>query len=332
MHDLLTEWLLCPSCHGDLAWQVDERDGAHIELGRARCLACDAEYPIRDGIGLFLLPDLPREDLWQNIDSALIGYLRDNPAVEQRLMDCSLESLGPADQFFRAMVLEERGDFEAADQAEALALAGAYPAEYRACADSQMAYVLDLAGRHEGPIVDLACGRGYLMRRLAGLENRLVVASDFSPRVLRRNRRWLEHIGLYDGVSLLAFDARRTPFRDGVVPFLTTYVGLPNIESPGDLLVELRRVAGGPFAAVSHFYPPGDETNRQALRQVGLETLLIKESALAQFSKSGWQVEVANSCRCPARPTPTGMVIEGAGLDGLPVAETELEWCVIVAS
>jgi uncharacterized protein YbaR (Trm112 family)/SAM-dependent methyltransferase len=332
MHDFLTEWLLCPRCHGDLAWRADERDGAHLESGLARCLACGAEYPIREGIGLFLLPDLPRDDLWQQVDSALIGYLRENPAVEEQLMDCPLESLGPADQFFRAMVLEERGDFDAAEEAEALALAGAYTAEYRACSDSQMAYVLELAGRRQGPIVDLACGRGYLVRRLAGLEDRLVVASDFSPKVLRRNRRWLEFIGLYDRVSLLAFDARRTPFRDGLLPMVTTYVGLPNIESPGDLLVELRRVTGGLFAAVSHFYPAGDEANRQALRQAGLETLLIKEPALAQFAGSGWQVEVANSCRCPARPTPTGAVLEGVGLDGLPVVDTELEWCVIVAS
>ncbi len=332
MHDLLTEWLLCPRCHGDLVWRVDERDGAHLELGLARCLECDAQYPIRDGIGLFLLPDLPRDDLWQKVDSALVDYLRDNPAVERQLMDVPLVSLGPADQFFRAMVLEERGDFETAAEAETLSLAGSYTAEYRACSDSQMAYVLELAGQRQGPIVDLACGRGYLVRRLAGLEDRLVVASDFSPKVLRRNRRWLKHLGLYDRVSLLAFDARRTPFRDGVLPLLTTYVGLPNIESPGDLLAELRRITGGVFAAVSHFYPADDQANRQALRQAGLETLLIKESALARFHESGWQVEVANSCHCPARPTPTGVVIEGAGLDGLPVADTELEWCVIVAS
>ncbi|MGD8584379.1 MAG: methyltransferase domain-containing protein [Chloroflexota bacterium] len=332
MHGFLVEWLLCPRCHGDLVWQIDERDGARIELGRARCLACDGAYPIRDGIGLFLLPELPRDDLWQNVDSALLGYLRENPAVEQQLMDCPIESLGPADQFFRAMVLEEEGDFDGAAEAEALSLTGSYTAEYRACSDSQMAYVLELASQRQGPIVDLACGRGYLVRRLANLEDRLVVASDFSPRVLRRNRRWLEHIGLYDRVSLLAFDARRIPFQDGVLPLLTTYVGLPNIESPGDLLVELRRVTGGLFAAISHFYPAGDEANRQVLRQAGLELLLIKEPALAQFAESGWQVEVANSCRCPARPTPTGEVLEGAGLDGLPVADTELEWCVIVAS
>lgn len=332
MHAFLIEWLLCPNCHGDLSWRLDERDGSHIEAGVARCQECNTEYPIRDGLGLFLLPDLPRDDLWRTVDSALIGYLNDNPQIEHQLMDVPLASLGSADQFFRAMVLEERGDFQGAAEAEALAHEGLYNAGARACADSQVEYVVNLVAQHEGPIVDLASGRGRLVERLARLPDRTVVASDFSPRVLRRNRRWLKQLGLDNRVSLLAFDARRTPFRDKALPLLTSYVGLPNIESPGELLVELRRIVAGLFVAVSHFYPPDDEANGRALRQAGLDELLFKEQALARFAGSGWQVDVANSCHSLARPTPKGVVIEGAGIDGLPVADTVLEWCVLVAT
>ena len=329
MHDYLSEWLVCPNCHGDLAWQVEEREGVHIESGQARCTACGVEYPIRDGIGIFLLDDLPREDLWQGVDSALISYLRENPEVDNRLMDVPLESLAPADQFFRAMVLEERGDFDRAAQAEKLAQKGLYTAGFRACSESQAAYLLEQAGRRDGPIVDLASGRGYLVKQLTGLEDRSVVASDFSLKVLQRNRLWLKHLKLYERVTLLAFDARRTPFRDGVVPLLTTYLGLPNIERPGELLVELRRIVGGAFLAISHFYPSGDKLNGQALRQAGLDGLLYKQPTLERFAGSGWHAEVANSCQGLARPTPTGVVIEGAGIDGFPVAETTLEWCVV---
>jgi uncharacterized protein YbaR (Trm112 family) len=332
MHDYLTEWLLCPQCHGDLVWRVDEREGGHVESGVSRCTECDTRYPIRDGIGIFLLADLPREDLWQDVDNALVNDLTDNSEVERQLMDVPLESLGPADQFFRAMVLEERDQFDLAAEAEATAMKGIYTAEHRACSDSQVGYVLSLARQLDGPIVDLACGRGHLVERLVVEQSRLVVASDFSLKVLRRNRRWLAHLGLYDRVSLLAFDARRTPFRDGVVPMLTTYVGLPNIESPGELMVELRRVVDGVFAAVSHFSPPDDEANASFLREHSLETFYFKRSALDRFEESGWQIEVANSCHALARPTPTGQVIEGAGIDGFPVSETNLEWCVLVAS
>jgi hypothetical protein len=149
--------------------------------------------------------------------------------------------------------------------------------------------------------------------------------------VLRRDRRWLESFGLYEPVSLLAFDARRTPFKDGVVKTMTTNLGLPNIEEPGPLLRELRRVVGGTFLAISHFYPEDDQANAATIRQAGLSAVLFRRAALEHFVAAGWQVEVANLCTGSACPTPASAVLEGAGIDGLPVAETMLEWCVLVA-
>ena len=157
------------------------------------------------------------------------------------------------------------------------------------------------------------------------------MATDYSPRVLRQDRRRLESFGLYDGISLLAFDARRTPFKDGVVGTLTTNVGLPNVEAPGNLLQELRRAVGGEFLAISHFYPPEDEVNAAALREAGLSLLIFRDEAVESFSAAGWEVEVANECRGKAEPTPRNEVLGGAQIDAFPVRETALEWCVLVA-
>jgi uncharacterized protein YbaR (Trm112 family)/SAM-dependent methyltransferase len=331
MHDYLIEMLACPACRGELAWTVTGRHGNRIETAEARCAACAAAYPVREGIGLFLTPELPRDDLWEQVDSHLTQYLREHPEVERRLMGVPLGELAPADQFFRALVLEERGEYARAKAAEDLANARLYTPEYLACLESQLNYVLERLSASDGPIVDLASGRGYLVEKLARRLERPIVATDFSPRVLRRDRRWLESLGLYDQVSLLAFDARRTPFKGDAVETLTTNLGLPNIEEPGDLLQELRRVVSGTFLAISHFFPGDDEANAAVIREVGLSTLLFRRTALACFAAAGWQVEVANVCRGKARPTPRSALLEGAGIDGLPVAETVLEWCVLVA-
>lgn len=331
MHETLIPMLACPACHGELTWSITERLGEHMEAAEGRCTVCNADYPVREGIGLFLTPDLPRRDLWEEVESRLLRHLREHPEVERRLMDVPLAALSPADQFFRALVLEERGDYAGAKAAEELANVRLYTPEYRACYESQMAYVLEGVADAPGPIVDLASGRGALVERLARQLPQPIVATDFSPQVLRRNRRWLEFSGLHDRVSLLAFDARRTPFKDGAITTLTTNLGLPNIEEPGSLLQELRRVVSGTFLAISHFYPEDDEANAATIHQLGLSTLLFQRPALEQFRAAGWQVEVANPCRGPAHPTPTGVVLEGAGIDALPVAETVLEWCVLVA-
>ncbi len=332
MHTYLIEMLECPACHSELDWHITERGKNRIEAGEARCTECAASYPVWDGIGVFLLSDRPRKDLWEQADSELTEYLQQHPDVERQLMEPPLEALSPADRFYRAVVLEARGDYTAARAAEDSANQELYTAEYLACWDNQVNYLIEQVSRSQGPIVDLASGRCYLVESLARHLDHPIVATDFSPVVLRRDRRWLESFGLYDRISLLAFDARRTPYKDGVVPTLTTNLGLPNIEEPGSLLEELRRVAAGQFLAISHFYPEGDKANRSVIREAGLEELLYRRTALECFGAAGWVVAVENVCSGPAEPTPAGVVLEGARVDGLPVTETELEWCVLVAT
>ncbi len=330
MRTYLVEMLECPACHGELDWRIEERVDGRIQAAEARCTACAASYPVRDGIGIFLLPEFPRNDLWEQVDSELAQYLVKHPDVERRLMEPPLSALSPADQFYRSHLLDERGDYAEAKAAEDMANAGLYTSEYLACWDSQVDYLIEQVSRSEGPIVDLASGRCYLVEELARRLDRPVIATDFSPRVLRRDRRWLEFFGLYDRVSLLAFDARRTPFKDGAVESLTTNLGLPNIEEPGELLEELRRVVAGGFLAISFFYPEDDEANGAVIREIGLDKLLHRRTALEAFATAGWQVALENACIGRAMPTPAGVVLEGARVDGLPVAETELEWCVLV--
>jgi uncharacterized protein YbaR (Trm112 family) len=331
MQDYLVEMLVCPVCHGELDWLISERSNSRIEKGMARCNECSTEYPVQDGIGLFLTPDLRRDDLWEQVDSHLLQYLEQHPAVEKRLMETPVAEMAPADLFFRALLVEEGGDFREAQAIEKLADQGIYTADFRACAVAQIGYVVEQLSQSSGVTVDIASGRGYLVEELARSQMKTIVATDFSPRVLRRDRRFLEYFGLYDQVSLLAFDARRTPFRDRSVGMLTTNLGLPNIEQPQKLLPELRRIASGSFLAINHFYPEDDMGNADALREAGLSPLLYRQSALDHFSSAGWHVRTANECLGKAQPTPVGTILEGAGIDAFPVNETTLEWCVMVA-
>lgn len=328
MHAFLADMLQCPVCAGMLQWRITARNGNRIEQADIRCFCCDTSYFVREGIGVFLPPDLPRNDLWEQTSSALGRYLQAHPDVEQRLMSSPLETLSPADRFYRALALEERGDFAQAMAIAQQTLPLLYTAESLACHESQYQWVVDRLRDGHGPIVDLASGRGDLVQRIVRELRRPVVATDFSPRVLRRDRRALQRVGLYDRVSLVAMDARRTPFRDGAVSTMTTNLGLPNIERPGELLAELRRVVSGEFLAITHFYPGDDEANLRVLREFGVAPLLVRETFTALMAQAGWQVQLENIRRGRARPTPASELLDGARIDGLPVAETTLEWCV----
>lgn len=331
MHPYLIEWLQCPACRGKLEWGIAERNDTHIETAEARCVACAAIYPVREGIGVFLTPDLPRDDLWEQWDSRLAQYLREHPQVEHQLMDVPLETLSPADQFFRSLILDERGQFEQSKASAEAALPRIYTPEYRACSESQINYVIAHLATGDGPIVDLASGLCHLVEEMAHRLSRPIVATDFSPRILRRVRQRFAFFGLYGRVSFLAFDARRTPFKDGAVRTMTTYQGLPNIREPGDLLRELRRIVSGEFLTISIFFPEDDESNAALIAEWGLSDLLFRHSLLQHFAQAGWDVEVAVSCFGKACPTPTSTVLEGATIDALPVKETTLEWCTLLA-
>ena len=152
------------------------------------------------------------------------------------------------------MVLEERGNYGQARTVADLARAGIYTKEYQDCFKSQIEYVTNRVSIQDGPIIDLASGRCYLVEQLAQELSRPIVATDFSPRILRRDRRFFQFLGLADRVSLLAFDARCTPFNDGAVKTMTTNLGLANIEEPGRLLDELRRVISGELSAIMFFW------------------------------------------------------------------------------
>ena len=60
---------------------------------------------------------------------------------------------------------------------------------------------------------------------------------------------------------------------DGAITTLTTNLGLPNIEVPGNLPAELRRILNAIFLAISNFYPEEDEANANMIRDAGLELL-----------------------------------------------------------
>jgi ubiquinone/menaquinone biosynthesis C-methylase UbiE/uncharacterized protein YbaR (Trm112 family) len=332
MKKYIVDMLECPVCHHQLDWKIVSQDQDRIEQAEANCSGCEAVYPVRDGIGIFLTPDLSRNDTWEQVDSQVVLYLRDHPDIEKQLMEGPAEKLSPTDQQFRAMVLDERGQFAEGRKTEELANTNLYTSEYLMAWNSQFEYVLESLSTFSSPIVDLASGRCYLVEKIISKLRRPVIATDFSPNVLRRNRKYFQFLGLDDFVSFLAFDARKTPFKEDAVEVITTNIGLANIENPGDLLSELKRIISGTLLAVSHFYPENDDANRKAIKNIGLEAFTFKEAALQYFSESGWSAKFENSYMARALPTPPSVIFEGARADGLPVAATELEWCTLRAS
>lgn len=186
MQKYLVEILECPKCHGRLDWNTTEQTADRIVTAQVQCHHCSSTYSVQDEIGVFLTADLKRDDLWEQADR-LEQYLKQNPGLEERLMDVPLDTLGPVDQHYRGDIHKSRGDIEAANAAYSLSRQEMYSAETKRCMDVQMDCLIKEASQSDGPIVDLASGEGALVRRMLRDLPNLIVVTDFSPTVLVRN-------------------------------------------------------------------------------------------------------------------------------------------------
>ena len=331
MHETLIDILVCPACRGELSWTVAERDGGDLLEADASCQGCGAGYPVREGIGAFLTPDLLREDLWEETHSELTGYLNTRPELRARLIDTPLDELEPVDRFLRADYLDELGDVAGAEQAGRGAREQLYTPELWELWNECLDRMVQMYSGHHGPVVDVASGRGTLAELMAEGDCPLIVATDFSVWVLRRSRRRMQHKGMASRVSHLVVDARRTAFGDGSIPVLVSHVGLGNImEGVSDALSELRRVCGGVLLFSHAFFRPDDPVHAPIMREFG-HPLAFLEDAMQALSTAGWDVEILVNRRVPVKPTPISKLVPEMTVDRIPLAEAELDGVLIRA-
>ena len=331
MRKELTQWLVCPACHSALTWTARKTVGREILEGTASCTQCRTHYPIHDGVGAFKARDQTAEDLWEEADTGIQALLREEPRKVRRLLNAPVDGMNPSDLLLRGFILESTQGLRAAKPVIDLALERLYSPETHRASRSQMQFVRSHLRGRPGFVVDLASGRGSLLEFLLPGTRRQFVATDMSPRVLRGDLQRLREIGFGPRISALAFDARQSPFADQSVPTLVTNVGLMNIKNPGGLLRELRRIVSGTFFAITAFYPEKEGPNSKAIRELGLVPLLHRRSALREFRAAGFSARVCNFRKARTRPTPEGEIMKGFQPDRLPVVDTELGWCTIVA-
>jgi demethylmenaquinone methyltransferase/2-methoxy-6-polyprenyl-1,4-benzoquinol methylase len=97
-------------------------------------------------------------------------------------------------------------------------------------------------GGPPGPVLDLATGTCDLAIAVRGVgRTRYVVGADFADGMLAEGQRKLAARGV-TGVGLVAADALRLPFRDGVFACVTSAYLLRNLEDLERGLDEMRRV------------------------------------------------------------------------------------------
>lgn len=330
MHKQYIDMLVCPICHKELEWHIKDESEKRIVNAQITCASCQAEYEVRDEIAVFLTDALTRNDLWEKGESGLEKYLKDNPDIYDRLMNTPEEELNGADYWYKASYYEMKRDFNISSRMFKNASPKIYTKDYIDGWDSQMEFIINSITDNE-PIIDIASGKGYLVEKLLKETNNDIVATDFSPTILVRNKEYYTFKGLYDRLSFIAFDARKTPFKDNSIATLTSNMGIQNIEQPGEVIKEMNRITKQEFMSIMQLIENDDKVHMDLMEKYSSKAYATLENALRTFNRSRWDVKVCNSFIANIKPTPEGEILKGASIDGFPVEETTIEYCVIQA-
>lgn len=331
MHKHYIDKLICPKCHGNLEWNIQEETEERIVNASIVCTECESKYEVRDEIAVFLTSDLSRNDLWETGESGLEKLFRENPDIYEKLFNMPEDKLNGADYWFKASYYEMKGNYDLSTAMFDKAFNKVYTQDYINGWESQQEYVIKNVDETDKTVVDIASGKGYLVEKILKATNNYVIATDFSPTILKRDKEYFKFKGVYDRVSLIAFDARRTPFKDNSIEVMTSNMGIQNIENPGEVIKEMYRINGGTFMSVMQFIDENDKTHMELFEKYASTAYATKRNATEVFEGEGFKVLVENCFMADIKPTPVGEIIEGAGIDGFPVQDTKVEYAVIVA-
>lgn len=322
----------CPSCHGELDWNIKDETDMRIVNADIHCKSCQAKYEVKDEIGMFLTPDLQRNDLWAGAAS-IAEQLRDSaPDILTKLMNTPEEEMSYGDLHYKAGVYEGFYDFKNFDRISSVSFPNIYTKEYMHAWESQYKYISEkIMSEHKDDktIVDIACGRCYLVKHLLENTDKEILATDFSPTILVRDKQYFTYLGLYHRMSLVAFDGRRTPLKDNSISLMTSNVGIQNMENCSEVFTEMNRVLSGTFYSLMNFLPEDDEINVSTGKSFGAHNL-TKSEMLESLSKTPLSYSFNNSIDAYSEPTPKAVILEGAGIDGLPVKNTTYTYNTVV--
>lgn len=268
MYESILPLLACPSCRHDVLTFKGATEDDRLVNGTLTCSQCRHDYPIENEIATLVDPNQPGDEWQWEVD------------------------------------IENLETFAAFDTA----YANSMPATVRQNRPLLVSRIMHVANQSEGPILDIATGRGVLLRELALLltSDYPLIGIDIDPKVLRGLQRFLRRSGLYDPVSLIVMDVRNLAFRPASVGTVTSWFGFNNVPDPQIALQEVERVlvAGGRLA--TSILNVGATSPTHALaREAGFADFLTDEAVEARFSQTSLTLtglEAITEGRWPRNP------------------------------
>lgn len=320
MHKALIPLLACPVCHGELQKQIVREDQTHIIEGEFTCVKCNQKYPVIDQIGVFIETEETIDDLWKKQEDFAARFRKEHRFRYFLLTKTLFGNIKPEHYFLKGLLLENEGILERATRR-------IYTKDYLVGYEKTKEALREVEVNNPPMILEIACGRGMFFKQFIRSRHGsgVYVASDFSLSVLQSDLRWLRRNGLDKQVTLLAFDAKTMPFRDGSITAIVSNVGFPNVRNGEKAVNEAFRVLSFGGVLLANFMFTSEQTENYArAKELGFDQFYVRSSTEEAFRKAGFEFDLRELYRGSVRPTP-------GRIDGLPIVPDVYAFCVLKA-
>lgn len=294
--------LCCPVCKGKLIWHIYSECCDRVVSADVKCNSCFKEFTVRDTIADFLVSDTQNfleEDNYftqKNVMSTL------STEVIQQLLCANPHRLNASDLTYLADVYLAQGKIRNSVKLKMLARKKKYSKEYNCVITEQIHKLNEYIDDDTKFILDIATGRGTLLKTFLPSEKRQVVGSDISKEALIKLKQELELSKLYDNVCLIVMNAKMIPFKENFFDITTSFHGLNHIRNTADLLKEVMRVSSR-FVLIEHLGKERGPKNH-------LNGIKHTEQTITEIANSyKYNININNKKELLIEPVPQGDIV-----------------------
>lgn len=235
--------MCCPICKSKLLWNIHLENKNRIVHADIHCDSCNVTFSVRDTIGIFLVPDKNgyiENDNFQQQNDILSALPSD---VIESLLHANPYELNESDLTFLSEVYLSQNKVRQSAKIKMLARKKKYSEEYNQEIKKQLKSLQCMVKWDTQTVLDIATGRGTLLKLLLSSNPKNIVGSDISLKPLQGLKRELEIAQRYTNTSLLVMNAKMIPFSDNSFDIITSFHGINHIQNTADLLSESMRVS-----------------------------------------------------------------------------------------
>ncbi len=274
----MTKFIICPTCRNELWWEIKEKNNNRIINGYAKCMECREIYPIKNGIAIFLPIKWQNMKIWRRSERVAVQKMEmgeEHETLKNENIRQPSEILNMIRYRNRQGIIRNEALYH--QYMESIGMPDTV---------SKLCYLARRCAKEVNDvdyILDFASGKCLLVNELSKLKNCHVIVNDINPIVVMQAQQNFEK---FEHMSFMAFDMKRSPFRNKSIHTVTTMLGLQNIIPCNGIIEEINRIADV-FINISAYLSEGLLENIEILNKYHMRNVWIKEQfdiIVEQFS------------------------------------------------